>query len=91
MGTLSRARSAGKPAYAPNLLARCMELAEGHAHAALLLMRILFWMPKATVRRAGHTFVAKSRQEWAVEVGISFDQCKRAMAVLRDLGLVATE
>jgi hypothetical protein len=91
MATLSRARSAGKSSGAPNLLARCMELVEGHAHAALLLMRILFWMPRATVRHGGYTFVAKSREEWAVEAGISFDQCKRAMAVLCSLGLVATE
>jgi hypothetical protein len=91
MGTLSRAGSAGKCSGVRNLAARCMELAEGHAHAALLLLRILFWMPKATVRHGGHTFVAKSRQEWANEAGISFDQCKRAMAELRRLGLVATE
>ena len=91
MGTLSRARSADKCSGVRNLGARCMELAEGHPHAALLLMRILFWMPKATVRHGGHTFVAKSRQEWAVEAGTSPEQCKRAMAVLRRLGLVATE
>jgi hypothetical protein len=91
MATLSRARTAGKCSGVRNLGARCRELAEGHAHAALLLMRILFWMPRATVRHRGHTFVANSRQEWAVEAGISFDQCKRAFAELRRLGLVATE
>jgi hypothetical protein len=91
MANLPRASGAGKTSSAPNLIMRCMELAEGHAKAALLLMRILFWMPKATVRHKGHTFVAKSRQEWAAEAGISFDQCKRGFVELRRLGLVATE
>ena len=66
MGTLSRVRSAGKCSGAPNLVARCMELPEGHAHAALLLMRILFWMPKATVRHGGHTLIAKLRRALAL-------------------------
>jgi len=91
MSNLPRAIGAGKPAGAPNLVARCLELAQGLAHAALLLQRIAYWMPRATVRRGGHTVVAKSRQEWAVEAGISLDQCKRAFGELRRLGLVATE
>jgi hypothetical protein len=87
MATLSRARGAGKPSGASNLVARCMELTQGHAHAALLLQRIAYWQPRAAPRYGGHTFVAKSRQEWAVETNLSFDQCKRAIALLRRLGL----
>ena len=91
MSTVSRALSAGKSSGAPNLLARCMELVEERAHAALLLMRILFWLPKSSLRHSGHAFIVKLRQDWAAEAGISFDQCKRAIAVLRRLGLAAAE
>ena len=73
-----------------NLIARC-HAATGSTAAALLLMRIAYWMPKATREFGGHVWIAKSAADWCEETAMSLEQYKAAVARLRQLRLVITE
>jgi hypothetical protein len=75
----------------PHLKHHCMEAAQGHRIAADLLMRILFWWPKAKARFGGYRWIAKSAAEWAQDIPCSIHKYRRAVAWLRWLGLVVTE
>jgi len=75
--------------YEP-LIARC-HAATKNANAGILLYRIAFWMPKAKVSHRKLKWVANSAQQWCQETGLSHDQYRRAIALLRDLGLVESE
>jgi len=73
-----------------NLIAKCRQ-ATGSGDTALLLLRIGFWMPKATIKFGGRLLIAKSNANWCEETGLSPKQCKTAMARLRQLQMVITE
>jgi hypothetical protein len=75
-----------------NLIAKC-HVATGNLPAAILLMRIAFWMPKATREFGGHLWIAKSALDWCAETGLSFPKYRRAMALLKGpkLGFVVVE
>lgn len=75
--------------YEP-LIAKC-HVATKNANAAILLYRIAFWMPKAKVSHGALKWVANSASQWCQQTGLSFDQYRRAIALLRTLGLVETE
>jgi hypothetical protein len=62
----------------------------GSANAALLLYRILYWQPRATVRIGGFAWIAKSREVWMGETQLSRNQYDRALALLKQQGVVAT-
>jgi hypothetical protein len=73
------------------LITLCCEAAGGDAHAGILLYRIIFWMQKAKVVHHGVKWIAKSAETWCEETARTFDQYRRAIALLRKLGLVQTE
>ena len=73
-----------------NLVARTHN-ATGNAAAALLLMRIAHWMPKATREFGGHLWITKAAKDWCAETAMSLEQYKTAVARLRRLRLVITE
>lgn len=73
-----------------NLIARCKD-ATGSFTTGALLMRIAYWMPKATREFGGHLWIAKSAADWCAETGMSPEQYKTAVARLRQLRLVITE
>jgi hypothetical protein len=58
--------------------------------AAILLYQIAYWMPKAKIRRGGHTWIAKPAAEWCAETALTLDQYRRAVHRLRHLRFVAT-
>jgi hypothetical protein len=91
MGTLSRVLGAGKSSGASNLVARCMELTQRNADAALLLQRALFWMRHAKIQHGGKTWIAKTAADWCEETRLSPKRYERAVDRLRRLGLVETE
>jgi DNA-binding MarR family transcriptional regulator len=68
-----------------------MALTKGDRNAAMLLCRILFWWPQAKTRFGGQRWIAKSAAEWQAETLLSRGQYERAIAKLRQLGLVVTE
>ena len=72
------------------LLARC-RAATQDANAAPLLYRIHFWMPKAIIVHGGRKWVANSAEQWCEQTALTFDQYRRAIALLRAKGLVETE
>lgn len=72
------------------LLARC-QAATKNANAAGLLYRFAFWMPKATIQRNGKKWIANSAAAWCSQTGLSYDQYRRAIRLLRTLGLVEVE
>lgn len=90
-GKIAPLPDADKSAATGNLVARCVQAAEGQVNAALLLMRILFWMPKATIERDGQKWIARSGADWAAEMHLSPHQYKRAAAWLRQHDLIVTE
>ena len=73
-----------------NLIVKCRQ-ATGSGDTALLLLRIGFWMPKATIKFGGERWIAKSAAQWCAETGMSPQQYKDAIAKLRELRLVLTE
>jgi hypothetical protein len=75
--------------YTP-LLTRC-RVATQNANAAQLLYRIAFWMPKAKIEHGGLKWSANSAAQWCQQTGLSFDQYRRAIALLKTLKLVETE
>jgi len=62
-----------------SILSWAMETSGGYAPAALLLLRMRYWMPKARIKRGGKLWVAKTREEWARECGCSPKQIERAL------------
>lgn len=63
------------------------------ASAAVLLSQIVYWFSnnRLRVKRGNHMWLAKRREDLAAECGLSFDQYKRAIKKLKDLGLVVVE
>lgn len=59
-------------------------------NAALLMFRIQYWMPKAKVRKRGHTWIAKTRDEWADETGRTAKQLRTGFEELRRKGVIET-
>ena len=82
---------AGRSLAMASLIARCQKLTERDARAALLLLSILDWLPKAKAQHNGHVWIAKSALEWCTETGLSLKQYHRTIAKLRQLGLVKTK
>ena len=78
--------------FSDNLIARTRN-ATGNSNAAILLMRIAHWMPKATKVFGGHLWITKTALEWCADTGLSFSKYRRAMALLKcpRLGLVVVE
>jgi hypothetical protein len=72
------------------MLARCLNVTQ-NANAAQLLFRIIYWMPRATIRHHGKTWVANSSDQWCEQTGLTPTQYRRAIARLRQLHLVETE
>jgi hypothetical protein len=62
-----------------DLFAPCMQLTGRDANAVLLLMCVVY------------AWIARPAAEWCAETGLSLKQYYRAVAKLRQLGLVATE
>lgn len=74
----------------PELVAVAGDLVVG-----ALLSQIVYWhLPSADgssklkVKRAGHLWVAKTREAWVAETCLTMKQYKRAIRVLRAKGLV---
>ncbi len=72
------------------LLARCVDATKS-LPAAILLYRVCYWQQHASVEWAGHMWIAKAREDWAEETGLSLDQYKRAASELRRGNLIETE
>jgi hypothetical protein len=70
----------------------------GSLAAGVLLAQILYWFRpgkdgklKVQIQRKGKYWLAKSREGWRLETGLSFKQLKSAMDRLISLGIVQTE
>ncbi len=72
------------------LLTQC-RIATNNGNAAALLYRILFWMPKGKITHGGRRWIANSTAQWCEQTGLTHDQYRRAIALLRKLGFVETE
>lgn len=59
--------------------------------AAILLYQIAYWMPKAKIRRDGHTWIAKPATDWCTETALTPQQYKDAVRILRHARLILTE
>ena len=69
----------------------------GDLVAGILLSQIIYWhlpgkdgKPRLRVRRHGHSWLAKRREDWWEEVRITTKQFDRAIKILEDLGFVET-
>jgi hypothetical protein len=74
----------------------CVE-AGGDVVVGLLLSQIVYWYlpdkegkPKLRIHRHGLYWVMKTREDWMEETGLTLEQYKRAVAVLKRKGLVET-
>jgi hypothetical protein len=74
-----------------NPVKRLMAATHNSATATLFMMRVGYWWPRAKVERKGRKWIAKSREEWGDETGLSLKQVKQALSVLRELHLIETE
>ena len=75
---------------AKTLLARCLATAPSQ-NAGLLLYRIAWWQPKATiVKGEGAPWIAKNGMQWARETGLSRNQYERGLRALKDRDLIET-
>jgi hypothetical protein len=77
----------------PQLIAMGGDLVVGS-----LLSQIAYWSKndkkgktKLRVKRGGMLWIAKTREQWMAESGISLKQYKRAIVVLKDKGIVETK
>jgi hypothetical protein len=82
-----------KVAYSPSYARIAGSLAAG-----LLLAQIIYWfrpgktgLTKLRVVRKNKLWLAKSREEWCTETGLSLKQVKGALNRLITLGLIGTE
>jgi hypothetical protein len=66
--------------------------AAGDVNAGVLLYRIRYWQPKASIRHMDNSgrWIAKTRGEWCAETGLTLEQHKRALPLLVKRGLVET-
>lgn len=69
---------------------RGLRQATGHGDAALLLYRIRYWWPKASVIQDGKKWIAKTHKQWADELGISPRTYRTAQDRLLERGLIET-
>jgi len=69
---------------------RGLRQATGHGDAALLLYRIRYWWPKASVIQGGKKWIAKTHKQWADELGISPRTYRTAQDRLLERGLIET-
>lgn len=74
-----------------NAQVRCQEAVGNNPVATLLLMRVLYWAPKAKVQYRNHTWIAKTRSEWQHEAGLSEWQVRSALTVLKQKKLIVLE
>ena len=71
-----------------------IELGGDHV-VAVLLSQIHYWYApakngktKLRVQRHGHLWIAKTREQWMAETGLTLKRYRRAIAVLKQKGLV---
>lgn len=62
-----------------------------HLGAAVLLYRICFWHGKGQAKANGRTWIAKRREEWQHETGLTTDQTKKAFKALVDMSHIEVE
>lgn len=73
------------------VLARAVRVS-GDLRAGVLLARVIHWQPYARVLwDEGLAFIAKTREVWCDETGLTPHQYKRAVTILKGLGLVEVE
>ena len=67
----------------------CIEAA-GDIVTGVLLSQIVYWSSRMKVRetKTGRLFIAKTREEWMQETGLTLKQYKRAISVLKTKGLI---
>jgi len=68
---------------------RCQELV-GHGAAAALLYRIAYWHPRMQVTKWEEKWIAKARDSWREECGLTPKQYRGALAKLKQVGLIET-
>lgn len=82
--------------YIPNLFLR---LFPGDLNTAALLSQIFYWyrpskntgLSKLRVSKGGVWWLVKSSKNWESEVGLTSDQSRRSLSVLRDMGIITTQ
>lgn len=67
-----------------------LRLATGHGDAALILYRIRYWWPRASVILYGKVWIAKTHKQWAEELGLALRSFRTAYDRLLALGLIET-
>jgi len=76
--------------HAVLLRPECLEATEGDVVVALLLSQIVYWcepakngQSKLKVKRHNVYWIAKTREQWMAETGLTLKQYKRAIAALK--------
>lgn len=73
-----------------NRAAAANKAVDGDARAGVILFRAAYWQERARIERHGHRWIVRGRLAWAEDTGLTFDQYKRGLAVLKRRGLVET-
>lgn len=58
--------------------------------AAIVLERLQYWTPKATIQREGVLWIAKSRADLMDETGLTAKQLRTSLEKLREKDLIET-
>lgn len=93
MGLWDVEKSLHRVVVIPEFVKLCGDLASG-----TLLSQIVYWFRpgknghrKLVIARAGRLWLAKNREEWADECGLTLKQVRRCMPLLEELGVIETE
>lgn len=73
-----------------SVLARILPLVEHDVSVARLLAQIAYWHPKMKITKAGQKWIAKTREEWMRETGLTRHQYDRALRRLKERRLIYT-
>jgi hypothetical protein len=58
--------------------------------SAILFDQIVYWWPKARIRRKGRIWIAKSAEDWCEETELTMKQYRTAIAKLRRIRIIET-
>lgn len=76
-----------KNGFSKNAL-QSIRLATDHGDAAIILYRVRYWWPKASVTHQGKTWIAKTHKQWAAELGMRSRTFRTAYSRLLELSLI---
>lgn len=63
----------------------------GDLRSGVVLSQLVYWTPRATIKRDGHTWIVKRSEEWWDECRIRERTARRIMRKMEEAGLVETQ